>query len=166
MSSKRPLGHIFSAILLACLLCLPVTADAASDSIPMLGVEGLVKKVTEEGKGKVVIMTVFASWCPPCKEEMPMLVEARKIVDESNLMIIGLSSDESIRDLNEFIRKYQVNFPVYTSTGELFQVLGISGIPHMFIFNRKGELVESVVGLIPKPTFKMILAKLLSEPGV
>lgn len=166
MSSRRPLGRIFFAtFLLLCLLCQPVAASSASGSIPMLDVDGLVKKVAEEGKGKVVIMTVFASWCPPCKKEMPMLVETRKVVDETNLMLIGLSSDESIRDLNEFIKKYRVNFPVYTGTGELFQALGISGIPHMFIFNRKGELVESVVGLIPEPTFKMILAKLLSEPG-
>ena len=165
MSFKRSLGRILFILLLMGLFVQPCMGLAASNNIPVLGVEGLVKKITEEGKGKVGVMTVFASWCPPCREEMPMLVETRKIVDESNLMVIGLSSDESTRDLNEFIRKYKVNFPVYTGTGELFQVLGISGIPHMFIFNRKGELVESVVGLIPEPTFKMIIAKLLSEPG-
>lgn len=165
MISTRPLAHTLTVLLLVCgVVFAPMHGQAASRTIPMLGVEGLVKKITEEGKGKVVVMTVFASWCPPCREEMPMLVETRKNIGEDQLMVIGLSSDESIGDLNSFIEKYQVNFPVFTGTGELFQVLGISGIPHMFIFNRRGELVESVVGLIPEAAFKMVITQLLSEP--
>lgn len=159
----RPVCMI--AFIIVGLFWAPV-AQGAENSITMLDGPALVKMVKEEGKGKVTMISVFASWCPPCKKEMPMLVQARKDVDEKDFLLIGISTDESMSELNEFIDKYQVNFPVYTATGELLQGLGIDAIPQLFIFNRKGEMVDVAVGLMPKKDFLNNLNKLLEEENV
>ena len=166
MFVKSPAGRLLTALFLIFSLASPALVLAASGQVPVLDSPSLVKMVMEEGKGKVTIISVFASWCPPCKEEMPILVKTRSGVDNKDLLLVGLSVDESLGELKQFIKKYNVNFPVYTGTDELLQALGISGIPHMFIFNRKGELVESFVGLMPEPMFRAILARLLGESGV
>lgn len=154
---------------LLCLLLIPAypaPAAASAGDIPVLDSPGLVKLVLEEGKSKVVILSIFASWCPPCKVEMPMLIESRKNIAPENLLLVGLSLDENINELKAFVQEMGVNFPVYSGTQELFMALGIGPIPHTFVFNRKGELVESYVGLMPEPQFKLMLVRLLNEPGV
>lgn len=153
---------------LLCLLLWPVSPVFAAQSvgdIPVLDSPGLVKLVLEEGKNKVTILSIFASWCPPCRVEMPILIESRKNIAEDDLLLVGLSLDESMEELKAFVKEMGVNFPVYSGTQELFMALGIGPIPHTFVFNRKGELVESYVGLMPEPQFKLMLMRLLDEPG-
>lgn len=164
--SGRFITGLFIALCLASAWAAPSAALAANGAVPVLDSASLVKMVTEEGKGKVTIISVFASWCPPCKEEMPILVKTRTSADNKDLLLIGLSIDESMSALNDFIKEHNINFPVFTGTDELLHALGISGIPHMFIFNRKGELVESFIGLMPEPMFRVILTRLMGESSV
>lgn len=162
----RPFGRIFTISFLALLLAFPYEATSAEDKIPLMDSPGLVKMVREEGKGRVVLISVFASWCPPCREEMPVLVESRKNIAQKDLLLIGLSIDENISDLKAFMQEQKINFPVYSGTDELMMGLGVGAIPHTFVFNRKGEIVENYVGLMPAPQFKLMLARLVGEPGV
>lgn len=164
MFIKSPISRLLLALFIIFGLT-DTSAWAAERSFPIMSSEELVKMIEEDGKGKVVIISVFASWCPPCREEMPMLVKTREAVEEKDLLLLGLSVDESVRDLSNFVEKYKANFPIYLGTGELFQALGIGPIPHTFIFNRKGELVESIEGLIPERLFKAMLTMLVSQSG-
>ncbi len=156
------------ALACACMFCLLASgmafAAAQQDKgIQLLTPDGMMDLITKEGAGKVVIISVFASWCPPCKEEMPLLVKLRNSFSEEKLMIAGVSTDESMRDLNKFVQDFKLNFPVYSGTMPLLQRMRIGSIPHTFIFNKKGELVESIVGLVPELQFRLIIAKLMSE---
>lgn len=114
----------------------------------------------------MVLISVFASWCPPCREEMPVLVESRKNIGEKDFLLVGLSIDEDINDLKKFMKQQKLNFPVYSGTQELIMGLGVGAIPHTFVFNRKGEIVENYIGLMPAPQFKLMLSRLVEEPGV
>lgn len=166
MLIKNPIGCLFAALFLAGGLMTASAAQAAERSFPIMSSDELVRMVEEDGRGKVVIISVFASWCPPCQKEMPMLVKLREEFGENDLLLIGLSVDESVRDLSRFVETHKANFPVYLGTGELFAALGTGPIPHTYIFNRKGELVESIDGLIPEPLFRSILTPLLAESDV
>jgi thiol-disulfide isomerase/thioredoxin len=130
---------------------------------PILNEEGLLKLISGQGAGKVIILSVFASWCPPCREEFPLLVRLRKEIPEEKLLLAGITADTSMLELHNFMREHKVNFPVYAGTRALFQVMRVSAIPHTFIFNRQGELIESVVGLMPEARFVALLGKLLTE---
>lgn len=167
MRITRLPASLFAVLCLLLLQAFPVMgAQGPAGDIPVLDSPGLVKLVQEEGKNKVTVLSIFASWCPPCKVEMPMLAEIRGGIPPEDLLLVGLSVDESMKDLKGFIKDMGINFPVYSGTQELFLALGIGPIPHTFVFNRKGELVESFVGLMPEPQFKLMLARLLDEPGV
>lgn len=169
MSYKTLPGRVVAVLFLTAGLlfafALPPLAGAAEKSFPVLDSDALVKMITEDGRGKVVLVSVFASWCPPCRVEMPMLIKTRAETPEQDLLMIGLSVDESTRDLSKFVEDQRINFPVYLGTRELFQAMGIGPIPHTFIFNRQGEVAESIVGLIPEARFEVILSKLLGKNG-
>jgi len=127
--------------------------------ITRLGPEDLSNLVLKQGAGKVTAITVFASWCPPCKEEIPLLVGLRKDLPEEDVFIAGISADEDLGLLKRFLEKYAVNFPVYSGSSGLFRSMGVGAIPHLFVFDRGGTLIESVVGL---PS-EVVLRNLLSE---
>ncbi|MCL1890219.1 MAG: TlpA family protein disulfide reductase [Desulfovibrionaceae bacterium] len=126
-----------------------------------LGPKDLSNLVLRQGAGKVTVITVFASWCPPCREEIPLLVGLRKDLPEEDVFIAGISADEDLGLLKRFLEKHAVNFPVYSGSSGLFRSMGVDAIPHLFVFDRGGTLIESIVGL---PS-EAILRNLLNEAG-
>ncbi|MES2762188.1 MAG: TlpA disulfide reductase family protein [Bacteroidota bacterium] len=96
-------------------------------------------------KGKPVIVSFYASWCPPCKEELQAL---NKIKDQKLQGIEVLAiTDESIEKLVEFKNKTQYPFTFLTLTN-LFSDIGIASIPVTYLLNAKGEIVYNNVGFI------------------
>jgi thiol-disulfide isomerase/thioredoxin len=141
-----------------------LSADESENrEISLLDPEALSSLIREQGAGKVMAITVFASWCQPCREEFPMLTELVREFEGEDLFIAGISADEDLSALRRFLNLYKVDFPVYRGDMKLLQSMGVSVIPHMFVFNRKGELAESILGVLPPSQFKMLLRRLLNE---
>lgn len=100
-------------------------------------------------RGKVVIVNFWATWCSPCRAEIPELVSLQKRYAD-HLQIVGISEDvESGDHVKRFAATMGVNYPVIMSTPKLQQVFaGVTGLPTSFIVDREGLIVQKHVGLL------------------
>jgi thiol-disulfide isomerase/thioredoxin len=96
-------------------------------------------------KGKYVLLDFWASWCAPCAEEMPAVIEAAKKF-ENNLVVIGISTDNTLEELVEFTKAkgmewMQVHEPNFG--GAFYRAFAVTAIPHMVLIDRQGRLVDA-----------------------
>ena len=130
------------------------SAGAASfETLSLTNIEELVKV----SKGKIVMVNFFATWCPPCREEIPSLIRIRKDFGEDRLVLIGASLDENAGALKAYAAKTEFNYPVKMAGKDLVQAAGITGIPHMLIFDGKGEVVVNAPGLVAEKDLRDFL---------
>ena len=130
---------------------------------PVLSSVKLDNLLKEQGKNKVVIISFFASWCPPCQKEIPQLVHLRSKVAEGEMLIIGVSADDDMEELSKFLVRAKINFPIYLGTDDLFIKHEVSTIPKMVIYNSKGEVFQVIEGLLPEETFNGMIDYLLGN---
>lgn len=99
-------------------------------------------------KGKVVILDFWATYCPPCLEEIPDLVKLQS--ENKDVRIIGLhvGGEEDMPQVPSFVEKLKINYPLAVPQDDLSSILlqNDSAIPQTFVFNREGKLVEKFVG--------------------
>ncbi|MDH3348098.1 MAG: TlpA family protein disulfide reductase [Desulfobulbaceae bacterium] len=112
-------------------------------------VEG--KKVTsEEFKGKTLLVTFFATWCPPCRQEIPSLIKLHEKYGAKNFSVLAFSIDQGgAKVVSRLVRQEKVNYPVLMSDQETVSGFGgIAGVPTSFLVNEKGNVVKSYVGYV------------------
>jgi thiol-disulfide isomerase/thioredoxin len=113
--------------------------------------------LVKASKGKIVMINFFATWCPPCREEIPGLIRIRGDIGEDRLVLIGISVDEDDEALRAYAAKTQFNYPVKKAGQDLVRAVGVSGIPHMLVFNGQGEVVGNAAGLVPEKDLREFL---------
>lgn len=123
---------------------------------------------TDSMKNKVLIIDVWASWCPPCREEIPGFIELQKTYGPKGLQVIGLSCDRTDKDHQKFAKKAGINYPsvmaeaVPEALGKLEKQLGeINAIPTTIVVDKKGNIVFKHTGYAPREAFEEIIKKLL-----
>lgn len=102
-------------------------------------------------KGKVVLVNFWATWCPPCREEIPDLVKLQSTYKDQ-LQIIGVSEDDDVppEAVRSFARGMRVNYPIIIISRELEQEFGgIPALPTSFLVSKDGGVVQKHVGLFP-----------------
>lgn len=116
-------------------------------------------------KGKVVLLDFFATWCPPCQASVPHLVDLNKKYGGDGLVVVGLSVDDDTEALKKFVADRKIDYPIAVAGDETKTAYGIRSIPHMFILNRKGEIVETHLGFDEQAGAAMeaTIKKLLGE---
>jgi len=105
-------------------------------------------------KGKVVLLNFWATWCGPCRAEIPDLVALQAKYGDQ-LVVIGISEDEGPVDVvRKFAADYKVNYPVAMTTPEMQKIFpGITALPTTFILDRDGRMVQKHIGLLhPRQT--------------
>ena len=96
--------------------------------------------------GKLVLLNFWATWCPPCKMEIPDLVVLQTRYKEQ-FVIIGVSVDQDVETVKTFYRENKLNYPVImASAGLLESYGGITAIPTSFLVNKNGDAVSKIVG--------------------
>ena len=100
-------------------------------------------------RGKVVIVNFWATWCPPCREEIPDLV-ALQTKYKDQLQIIGISQDSgSVADVRQFAKAHGINYPTILSTPEIEKLFpGVYALPTTFVLDREGRLAQRHIGLL------------------
>ena len=118
------------------------------------------KKVSfsEFSKDNVVLINFWATWCGPCKRELPDLVALHDEYKDKNIKIIGISLDHDgdvVNLVHTFAVQANLAYPIVIDNGELEQAFGgIRGIPTSFFVNKKGEIVKKMIGMQTKETFQ------------
>lgn len=100
----------------------------------------------QDFQGKKVFINLWASWCPPCRAEMPSIAALHKKVDPEKVVFILLSLDENPNASLQFVKRSNINMPVYFPLENLPSLFNTRGIPATFIFNEEGRLVRQQTG--------------------
>ncbi|PIP12132.1 MAG: redoxin [bacterium (Candidatus Stahlbacteria) CG08_land_8_20_14_0_20_40_26] len=113
-------------------------------------------------KGKVIILDFWATWCAPCRVEIPGFVELQREYGEMDLQILGVSLDGGRKEgIVEFCERYYVNYPILMDNGEVARKFGVTAIPTTYIIDRDGNFVKKYVGARGKEVFKSDIEELL-----
>ncbi|HBG08105.1 MAG: thioredoxin [Geobacteraceae bacterium GWC2_58_44] len=99
-------------------------------------------------KGKVVLLNFWATWCPPCREEIPSMVRLNQAMQGKPFQMLAVSIDEGGRDaVQAFFAKGGVSLPTLLDTdGTVARRYGTTGVPETFVIDAKGVIMKKVVG--------------------
>jgi len=115
-------------------------------------------------KGKVVLLNFWATWCGPCKLEMPGFIELQKQYGEQGFQVLGLSVDDTPEQMKPFAEELGVNYPMLVGLGrdDFQEAYGpIFGLPISFWIDREGILCKTHLGIAQKEDFERELKELL-----
>lgn len=110
---------------------------------------------------KLIVVNFWATWCPPCRYEIPDLINLQENLKD-DIIIIGVALDNKIEPVKIFAQKNKFNYPiVYDNYGINYLYGGISSIPTTFIINYEGKIVERIIGARSYDMFEAIIKKYL-----
>ena len=106
--------------------------------------QGRTVKLSDQ-KGKVVFLNFWATWCPPCREEMPSIERLHDRVNGKDFIILAVSLDQS--DIRSFVQKGNYTFKILLDPkGDIGRQYGVTGIPTTFIIDKNGIIKQKAVG--------------------
>jgi thiol-disulfide isomerase/thioredoxin len=127
-------------------------------------VEGRVLS-SAQWRGRVVIVNFWATWCPPCREEIPEMIDLAKRFG-GRLQIVGVSEDDdaALEEVREFARNEKINYPIVMGGSEISREYGgVPALPTSFLIDTNGHVVQKHVGLYPVAVYDREIRALLGE---
>lgn len=123
-----------------------------------------------EYKGKVLVLDLYATWCEPCRESIPHLIELQRRYEEKGLILIGLNvggPDDRVK-VQGFAAEFHITYPLGFPDQALMDLLlaDNSGIPQTYVFSREGKLLDRFIGYddtMPEQLEQVIRTELLTD---
>jgi peroxiredoxin len=138
------------------------TVGRSAPSFAMRDDRGAVVSVAQY-RGKVVLMNLWASWCPPCREEMPDLERLFARDSARGLVVIGVDQGESSERARDFARALGVRYPIWIDSGQEYgRAYAALGLPTTIVVNRKGVVVRGFDGPLTYQQMQETVTPLLS----
>lgn len=115
-------------------------------------------------RGKAVLLNFWATFCGPCKVEMPWLVELQKQYGPQGLEIVGVALDDSGKDtIQKYAKDMGVNYTILQGQDSVGDAYGAVGLPATFYIDRNGKIVDSALGLVSRGEIEDDIKKALAE---
>ena len=118
-------------------------------------------------RGQALLLNFWATWCEPCKIEMPWFVELQKQYGPRGLQVLGIAMDDSgVKEIDDFAKKMNVNYPIVIgkeSVGD--QYGGIPYLPSTFYIDRDGKVIDRIFGLVSRSEIESDIQKALASSG-
>jgi thiol-disulfide isomerase/thioredoxin len=116
-------------------------------------------------KGKVILLNFWATWCGPCRAEVPDLIELQNKYKD-RLQIIGLvTDDEDLDEVTRFVKEFEINYPIAFATTDLRMAYGgVAALPTSFVLNTEGRVVQKHEGLRNPALYEVEIRALLGLP--
>jgi len=167
-------------------LCLSIFlggCDKKEDAKEMISIKGVATEITlntnsgkkirafrsndgfrfEGYEGKAVLLGFFATWCPPCKAEVPHLISLNeKHKDKLGVLAVLIERDKPKSEIDAFATEYKINYEIAVSPSNqemMNAVGGVRGIPNMFLFAPDGKLIAHYTGAVPEEMIEDDLKK-------
>lgn len=154
--NKQIIGIIMFCL---CFLAIP-KVHAEENKLTKLDAMQL-QSLIESNKGKVIFINFFATWCPPCRKEIPELISLSKDYKKNEVMFIGLSVDKDIALVKPFIEELGITYSVYLVANDAALIYGVRSIPHNAVYDDKGVLVANAPGYSAKKDIKKFIDNIL-----
>ena len=132
-----------AGMLATLVLALPAVAAAPSGPAPQftLDARGGSQVNLAQYKGQVVMLNFWASWCGPCRQEMPLLEDIYKKYNKLGFTLIGVNVEPDSKAADDWLKQTPVSFPIlYDKNSKVSQLYDVSGMPSTVIIDRKGNL--------------------------
>jgi thiol-disulfide isomerase/thioredoxin len=112
--------------------------------------------------GKIVLLDFWATWCAPCRDEIPRFVQLQDKYGADGLQIIGISMDDSAEPVRQFSRDFHINYPVALGGAKLGELYGgVFGLPIAFLIDRNGRILSKHIGATDPAIFDTEIAAAL-----
>ena len=144
--------------LLAIFLLSLSTVSTAANNFVLKDMAGK-KHTLSEYKGKWVIVNYWATWCPPCLEEVPDLVALYDSRKNRDLVILGVAFDyQSAKEVADYVSDMLISYPIVLGDDDVMKQIGFSDVlPTSYIYNPRGELIKTKHGLVTKQYLDSLL---------
>jgi thiol-disulfide isomerase/thioredoxin len=135
MSKPRPI-LVLASLLVITTLAEPIKVGMPSPDLSRFALEGAIP---ESFKGKIVLLDFWASWCAPCKASFPALEELSKEYGSRGLIVLGVSVDEKKQDMDRFLQKNHVSFPIVRDAQhKLVSAVAVETMPSSLLIDSQG----------------------------
>lgn len=125
---------------------LPTVINFAAPNFTLSGEDGKTYRLSDY-RGKVVVLNFWATWCPPCRQEMPALERAWKKVKGKGVVFLAVSVGDDEDQIFQFLGEYPVTFPILMDEkGEVVKRYPVIGLPTTYIINPHGQVTHRAVG--------------------
>jgi len=126
----------------------PATGELAPEFV-LESTTGATRKLSNY-RGKIVLVNLWATWCPPCVAELPVLDQLSATYADKGLVVLAVAGDEDPRAVHDFLARSPVKFEVLLDpNGAIGTQYGITGYPETFFVDRQGKLRDKIVGPLP-----------------
>lgn len=141
-----------------------ITAAHALYAITLPDLQSQTQKL-DQWRGKVLVVNFWATWCEPCREEIPIFVKMQRKYGVRGLQFVGISIDHADKT-SEFSRKFEINYPSLIGTFDTIEVSRLAGnkrrvLPYTAILDRQGRLVATELGGLTTEKLETLIAPLL-----
>jgi DsbE subfamily thiol:disulfide oxidoreductase len=138
------------------------------DQITSLNLPDLQDVMQTLPKGEIILLNFWATWCPPCRKEIPSMVKLHKKLSSQGLKIVAVSVDKNRDDLENFVKEHQMPFMVLHDADSIAaRQYGVFRFPETFLIDREGRVRHRLVGEVEWMSEPMIqiLTQMLEEPA-
>ncbi len=116
----------------------------------------------ETYRGKVVLLDFWATWCTPCRDEIPRFVEFQDKYHEQGMQVIGISMDDDAKPVRAFYKEFKMNYPVALGNEKVAEAYGgVLGLPITFLIDRDGRVAAKYVGAVEMSVVEQEIKSLL-----
>ena len=136
------------------------------DPAPLFSLNDINGKIwsLEELKGKVVLVNFWATWCPPCRAEMPELNAFYEAHKDESFVLVGISSGDTKEQIEDFIQEYGLSFPMWQDpTSASLRAFHMDYLPNSFVIDPSGTVRLAWTGAISLETLETYVAPLLVD---
>ncbi len=151
-------------VLVILALCLPSCVRPSSE-LPAVELKDLDGQIVDLAtfQGKPVLVNFWATWCGPCRFEIPMLNELHKKYSSKGLVIVGISTDEEGASIvKPFMKEVPIDYPSYLKGNDTEEKFGgILGLPTNIFYDKSGKQVDKIIGLQPRDVFEQKIQQML-----
>jgi cytochrome c biogenesis protein CcmG/thiol:disulfide interchange protein DsbE len=160
----------FPAVPLLVLLCLtnlaaaPPSPPKTAPAWELSDLNGKPIRLSDFG-GKIVVLNFWATWCPPCRREVPALIAFQKEYADKGVQVVGVSMDkQGATEVASFAKKMGINYPIVLGDQKMSEAYGgIEGIPTTFIIDRQGNVVTAMEGETSRAMLESTVKPLLGR---
>jgi len=142
---------------------IPIETNFPSPVVKLTDLEGKPVALSDF-KGQVVLYNAWATWCPPCKEEMPTLEAYYQAHKNDGFVVLAIDDGEAVADVAAYVKEHHLSFPVWPDlnyvAGEAFNTVNL---PTSFIIDRSGTVRLTWTGAVSRATLEKFVTPIISE---